>query len=216
MVKSVRANFPLPALRDTLAAWESWNAERRRLRLREWLGELGAADDPAEVELIEVDGSERGQEWDDFWISCLGVRIKGQSKANDTGTVTIDGATIKVWSIRINRYDTEPYLEVRNPPFGHGRPDLRNLDPFRPADHQRVLKGLRLIGYTRRRGRKSLDELWDADGFHTAYQAPESIVRTRRLGRRASQLEVAAEIGLSERQLRRLISLFGKPPENPS
>jgi AraC-like DNA-binding protein len=75
---------------------------------------------------------------------------------------------------------------------------------------------LRALGYGRRSGRRSLEELWTQGEFHDHYLGAEKVVRARRPGKHPSQVEVAGEMGMSERHLRRLVGRYGLPGEKRS
>ncbi len=193
-----------------------WDGINRRLRVRQWLTELGSDDDPGSVELVELDGTNYGQEFQAFWYAFLGEPVDGRLGRGDQHIISVGGLTLRLWGVRIYRDDTDSFGEIRLPPWGNGDLDLRQIDPFRPSGSQRILRGLRALGYGRRRGRQPLADVWEADEFHRAYRHADSVVRARRAGRRGSQLEVAGELGMSDRHLRRLITLHGLPDEKRS
>ena len=198
-------------------AWVApWDALHQRLRVRQWLWELGSEDDPASVELVEVDGAEFGPDFSACWFAYLGQRIEGRPAGGEAQVVTLGDTTLSVWGIRIYHDDTDTFVEIRHPPWGTGKPDIRSFDPYRPAVSLRVISGLRALGYGRRRGRRPLTELWTGEEFHCAYRRAEDNVGARRAGKSGNQLDIAGELSMSDRHLRRLINLHGLPDEKRS
>ena len=65
----------------------------------------------------------------------------------------------------------------------------------------------------RRRGRRSIEETWDPVEFHRWFRESYASAPRRRAWRRPLLIDVAGSMGMSDRHLRRLLSIFGWPEE---
>lgn len=194
------------------SVWSGREELYRRVRIKLWLEELGCDDDPGSIALIEMDGIERGHNYRNYWFEYLGTHTKQRPTGEDAKVLDLEGGFLCVWGVRIYHDDLDAFAEIRFPPWGTGaHVSVQGLDPFRPADGTRILGGLGALGFGRKRGRKSLDAVWSREDFYRRYLAARAVAKNPRAGRPPRDLDIAIEMSIDERHLRRLIRLHGRP-----
>ncbi len=223
LAATMRATAWFPTIDDSvlraslgpLPEFVRWAEARRRRRVEMWLRELGSGDDPATVELVEVDGSEYGRVYSAFRYAYLGQRVASRPGDDEAHCVPLADGYLYVWVLRIYRDGLDTFLEIRYPPWGTGVDgSIQRFDLFRHAKSSRILGGLGALGYGRRRGRKGLADVWEQSDFHRRYLEAKARATNPQPGRPPRQLDIAGVMGISEKHLRNIIRLHGLPDEN--